>query len=402
MNIYDIKNLLNDELLNNFTYDEIKTYKHTKNQYILRLLKSKYSYLQNVNEIAYLIKHKNNLENLHIFCPVCGKKNKFINFNEGYKKYCCKKCYWTISYHNYIVKHPEFLKIVRCQCCNKDFIPTKEHIIKWMNRESHNKCLYITCSKHCTLVLTQAKIDKQMVKEKRWKTLEEKTGNKNYRNLEQGRKTLFENHGVIHNSKIPGFSEQVKYTKFLNHGDENYNNINAIKNTIHQRYNVSWNSQTESWKLKMKLNKNKRVQKCYESYKKNSSFKSVSKPELRTFYKLLTKFNDTIHTYRDNDRYPFNCDFYIPSKDLFIECHYGLFHNFKPFDTTNKEHLEELDKLRKLAEEKRKTKKLNRYDGIIYSWTILDPKKLKTFQDNHLNYKIFYTEKEFDEWFKNL
>lgn len=402
MNIDDIKEILNNSLLNNFIYDDIKSYKHTINQCIFKKLKIIYPQLKNVNEIAFLLKNQDNLRNLHIFCPVCGKKNKFINFTEGYKKYCCEQCYHNISLHNYLLKHPEFYNFIKCECCGKEFLPKREQIIKWMNRECYNKCVYITCSKHCTLVLAQAKIDKQMVKEKRWKTLEEKTGNKNYRNLEQGRKTLFKNHGVTHNFKIPGFIEQVKHTKLIKHGNENYNNINAIKNTVRQRYNVNWYSQTESWKLKMKLNKDKRVYKCYESYKKNNSFKSVSKPELRTFDKLLTKFDDTIHTYRDKNRYPFNCDFYIPKLDLFIECHYGLFHNFKPFDSTNKEHLEELDKLRKLAEEKRKTKKLNRYDGIIYNWTKRDPLKLKTFIDNNLNYKIFYTEKEFDDWFQNL
>lgn len=402
MNLDNIKEILNNQLLNTFIYDDIKSYKHIINQHIFKELKVIFPSLKNVNEIAFLLKHKNNLENLHIFCPVCGKKNKFINFTEGYKKYCCEQCYYDISLHNYLIKHPEFSDSIKCECCGKEFLPKRKQISKWMSRESHDKCLYITCSKHCTLVLTQAKIDKQMVKEKRWKTLEERTGNKNYRNLEQGRKTLFKNHGVTHNSKITGFIQQVKHTKFINYGNENYNNIDAIRKTIQERYNVDWNSQTESWKLKMKLNKDKRMQKCYESYKKNNSFKSVSKPELRTYNKLLTKFSDTIHTYRDKKRYPFNCDFYIPSKDLFIECHYGLFHNFKPFDTMNKEHLEELDKLCKLAEQKRKTKKLNRYDAVIYCWTILDPKKLKTFQDNHLNYKIFYTEKEFDEWFQNL
>lgn len=402
MKIEDIKNVLNDELLNGFLYDGIKTYKHTINQSIFKLLKHKYTYLQNVNEIAYLIKYKNELEKLHIFCPVCGKKNKFINFMEGYKKYCCKKCYWTISYHNYITKHPEYLRIITCKNCGKKFIPTKEQIIKWMHNESNNKCLYVTCSKHCTLVLTQLKIDKQMVKEKRWKTLAEKTGNKNYRNLNKAKETLFKKYGVMHNSKIPGFSSKVKNTKFHKYGDSNYNNTEKRKQTFKQRYGVEWNSQTRSWKESMYKNKEKRMQKCYETYKKNSSFKSVSNPEFRTLHKLVTKFPDVIHTYRDPIRYPFKCDFYIPSQDLFIECHYGLFHNHKPFDKYNIEHQNELAKLNKLSQERKQIKPLNRYNGIIYNWTILDPKKLETFKKNNLNYKIFYTEKEFDKWFENV
>jgi len=39
---------------------------------------------------------------------------------------------------------------------------------------------------------------------------------------------------------------------------------------------------------------------------------------------------------------------------------------------------------------------------MIYTWTDLDVRKLETFKKNNLNYKIFYTEKEFNKWFQNL
>ena len=48
--------------------------------------------IYNKNELIFLIQNKNNLENFHIFCPICGKKNKFYNRQFGYSRYCCTKC----------------------------------------------------------------------------------------------------------------------------------------------------------------------------------------------------------------------------------------------------------------------------------------------------------------------
>lgn len=58
-------------------------------------------------------------------------------------------------------------------------------------------------------------------------------------------------------------------------------------------------------------------QKHILSMKQNKSFnKSISEDQC---YNLLKEiFPDIIRQYRDV-RYPFNCDFYIPSNDLFIE-----------------------------------------------------------------------------------
>lgn len=50
---------------------------------------------------------------------------------------------------------------------------------------------------------------------------------------------------------------------------------------------------------------------------KNHSF-SHSKPEKVILGFLKNEYPDTIYQYKEK-RYPFKCDFYIPSKDLFIE-----------------------------------------------------------------------------------
>lgn len=61
-------------------------------------------------------------------------------------------------------------------------------------------------------------------------------------------------------------------------------------------------------------------EKAAKTHRKNNSFNN-SKPEI-SLRKILVEIfneNDIITEYSDDPRYPFKCDFYIKSEDLFIE-----------------------------------------------------------------------------------
>ena len=93
MNIEDIKNFLeNEPLIKQLNLSVPHINKVKSNKITLNNMKLKKCLLLNLSEIYYLLLNINNLNNLHIFCPICGKKNKFINKQIGYNKYCCKKC----------------------------------------------------------------------------------------------------------------------------------------------------------------------------------------------------------------------------------------------------------------------------------------------------------------------
>ena len=79
--------------------------------------------------------------------------------------------------------------------------------------------------------------------------------------------------------------------------------------------------------------------KALETKKKNGTFNS-SKPEEDYYNLLKEKYGeeDVVRQYRD-ERYPFACDFYIKSLDLFIECNYSWTHGGHPFDENNEEDL---------------------------------------------------------------
>lgn len=125
-------------------------------------------------------------------------------------------------------------------------------------------------------------------------------------------------------------------------------------------------------------------EKQYATKKKNNSF-HTSKPE-DDYYNLLCEQygeNDVIRQYKE-DRYPFSCDFYIPSIDLFIEYNGTWTHGGRPYDPND----EDCQKQLTIWQEKAKTS--NYYKNAISVWTELDVRKLKTAIDNNLNYRVIY------------
>lgn len=139
-------------------------------------------------------------------------------------------------------------------------------------------------------------------------------------------------------------------------------------------------------------------QKEYETRKKNGTLgfhKTEDERKLEQILKDRFGSDNIVYNYFDKERYPFKCDFYIPSEDLFIELHAGWEHQGHPFDKDNKEDLLLLETL------KNKCNKSDYYTNVIYQWTDLDVKKLNTFKDNNLNYIIGYSVDEINEILKN-
>ena len=128
-----------------------------------------------------------------------------------------------------------------------------------------------------------------------------------------------------------------------------------------------------------------KVSKQYLTRKQNNSF-NTSQPE-KEFYKKLLKenVNKTIYKqYKDEDRYPFYCDFYIKEDDLFIECNFHWTHGGRPYDPNDKECQKQL------AEWQEKAKTSQFYQNAIITWTVRDVEKLRVAKKNNLNYKTIY------------
>ena len=103
------------------------------------------------------------------------------------------------------------------------------------------------------------------------------------------------------------------------------------KKTMIERYGVAYAMQDEILKAKK-----------YDTQKQNNHM-NTSEPEKIFYEKLLQYFavDDIIQQYKE-DRYPFFCDFYIKSLDLFIEINHFYTHQTHPFDENDKEDLEKV------------------------------------------------------------
>lgn len=123
----------------------------------------------------------------------------------------------------------------------------------------------------------------------------------------------------------------------------------------------------------------------YETRRENGTINSSSKEtELLNLLISLYGESDVIHQYFDKERYPFKCDFYIKSIDLFIEYHGTWTHGARPFDESDESCINTLN------DWKEKSLNSKYYEIAIYNWTDLDVRKLETFRKNHLNFMIIY------------
>ena len=181
-----------------------------------------------------------------------------------------------------------------------------------------------------------------------------------------------------------------------------------IKQTNLERYGVDHNWKSEEVKEKIKQTnlerygvdnprKNKKVQeKVWESMKINGTC-NTSKIEEDIYQWLISEFSkdDIIRQYKE-ERYPWHCDFYIKSLDLFIEIQGYRAHGKHPFDENNLEDLKLLEKWKELS----KTK--NYYNRLIEGWTVSDVKKRNIAKENNLKFQEFFIEDIIKEKFLKI
>lgn len=228
--------------------------------------------------------------------------------------------------------------------------------------------------------------------------------------------------------------ELIKKSKLSLHGDENYNNREKAKQTCVERYGVdnpfkdkehikeAWKKsygvdhpmKTESIKQKVisKIDYAeahlKAKQTCLEKYGvdnpaklgdfqrkgietkiKNGVYDSphTSNLERRLEKILKRKFCNVECGYRDDryardSGYKFECDFYIPSEDLFIELNAHPTHGKHPFNC-----MDDLDIKRSNALKE----SVKPWDKSEYeTWTVRDVEKHRIAKEKGLNYIVLY------------
>lgn len=101
------------------------------------------------------------------------------------------------------------------------------------------------------------------------------------------------------------------------------------------------------------------------------------------FAELVKRFgkDDVVRQYR-SDVYPFSCDLYIKSRDLYVEVNLYWTHQYHWFEESN---IQDLQKLLDLKEHDS-----DHYHTVVHVWTDLDVRKRNAARKHNLNYVTFW------------
>lgn len=179
--------------------------------------------------------------------------------------------------------------------------------------------------------------------------------------IEHRKETLLKKYGTTKLYTIPEIAKKIKDTVIAKTGYDSYFKVPEVR------------------------------EKAYASIIKNGNT-GTSSMEDRVFeYLLELGYEDTIRHY-SSEEYPYPCDFYLPSKSMYIEFHGSQFHHGRAFLNT-KEDKEELKLLKKRNEERCKETgdNISQYGAMINTWANYDTKKRSIALNNKIKYLEVYS-----------
>ena len=269
--------------------------------------------------------------------PNCNNHTKFVSSSVGYRKYCCARCSELDNKRRQSQRTEEQKQqsnLKRSKTCQE------KYGVSWATQTQQNR---ISC---------ESSSARQKALDTYKKACLDKYGSTNWYSSDVGMKHV----------------QSVKLEKY---GSIGYNGIEKYKDN----------------KTRMATIKEKEIQ----TKKKNGTL-NTSSQELEAGNILSLHYNEVISQYKC-DRYPFHCDFYIPTEDLFIECNFHWTHGNHPF---NKYSIVDMIKLSRL---KLKARESKYHEIAIDVWTRRDVEKLNYLK--HLNHLIFYSLSEMKDYFNN-
>jgi tRNA1(Val) A37 N6-methylase TrmN6 len=245
--------------------------------------------------------------------------------------------------------------------------------------------------------------------------------------------TNLKKYGVRRPLQSKAIHDKMEQTNIERYGHKNPTScpdiMDKVRNTCRERYGVDYAVQAEHVKKQ-------KEQTLQEKYGGNSPFSSEeiqekahetirnkygianpmdsfdikqkvsnSKRENNTFHTSLTEDNmyeilcqifgaDDIERQFSSIDYPYLCDFYVISRDMYIELNASWTHGYHWFDG-----LSESD-CKKLSELKSKSDSNNYYANAVYVWSERDIEKRECARKHKLNYIVFWDNKlrDFDVW----
>lgn len=300
-------------------------------------------------------------------CKICDNGARFISIKAGYMNTCCRECDKKLKSQS----HKKFWDNLTEEQ-RKEKVKHQADILEketgyrttFENPKIKNKCKATCLEKYGVENPFQSEFIKQKIKQ----TVKNNPSIKEIKILKLKYAWTDELKESAKNKRI-----KTNLNKF---GKDN-----IFKTVDFKEYMNSINSEIQ--------------EKRYLTMKENNTF-NTSIPEEKVFYSLLKLYKEVKRQYK-SDVYPFNCDFYIPEEDLYIECNFSWTHqpalskyNIREYDKNNHEHKKIYDEIRKISG-----------GYTLDSWTERDPLKIKTANENNLNYLIFWNYEEFLDWILN-
>ena len=365
--------MINDEYIRNYFVIKGKIMKAKINKLSIEdeiyiYLKNRYKDSYSLEESLYRILNK--IENKNI-CPYCGKPIKLLSFKYGFGKTCnSKECIKKYKKDNSSFKKYETQLKVQQKIKEKYGVSNAYQIKEIAKKAKKNAHSSYANNKRINTCLEKYGVDNvsksDVIKNKISNVLLNKTKEEKEKIYLKHKETFNKNFGVDWYSKLPSHKKRMSYIISTTEC------LNKRKETSINRYGIeNYNNQ----------------QKRNETMKLNNSF-NKSKPEDESYVLIKEKYVDVIRQYRSKE-YLFNCDFYIPSLDTYIECNYFWTHGFRPYTGSNEDMI-------RVNEWKENNTEF--YNNAIYTWTDLDVRKRNIAKENKLNWFEFFNIDELKEW----
>lgn len=306
---------------------------NTRFQNVIKYIRTRYEDSTQLKEVLYRMKYHIDKKPV---CKTCGKPVKFVG-KSGiiYRQYCCNTC----AGKN-----------------NETIIKKKQtQLQNWGTENCYDSDKYKQKIKQKYGV--EYIVQRDDIKKKRKNTIIKKYGsidNFNKINVDKIRKTFINKTGYDWPSKVPEIRNKYVEKSLLKFGTPNPMQCPEIRE---------------------KVNK---------TLRQNNTFNS-SQQEIVCEQLLKQIFDDDIITQYSDHRYPFNCDFYVKSLDLFIEYNGTWTHGKHPFNKHDKNDLYVLEQW------KTKSTESKYYQNAIYVWTDLDIRKRECVHENKLNFIEFWS-----------
>ena len=379
-----------------------KTYFPTE---IYEYLINRYDDSQSLKETVYRINFGYDIRPV---CENCGKPIEFLGKpSRMWKTYCSNQCRYSLNRLNkykqtclekygveYAQQSNEFKNKAKQTCLEKYGV---EH---YTNREKFKQTCLEKYGVESNLNIPEIKEkckksrikNKDKIKEKSKQTCLEKYGVEYSLQSKEVRKkskqTCLEKYGVEYSAQADVVKDKIKQTCLEKYGVTNGGGseqaLEKIKQTCLKRYGLTNGGGSKE-----------SLEKIANTKRKNHSF-TTSKPEENLYNEIKLIYPSVIRQYKEK-RYPYNCDFYIPELDMFIELQGSWTHGKHPYDpnSTKDKSILEKWKLRLLDNH-------GFYLTAIKVWTISDPKKREIAKKNNLNYVELFNKEDINLFLINL